>query len=144
MYNSINNFVIIDDDSCHNIVGALLLKKIFKPLNINIVGFTNVYEGIEYLKDQAVNASSKTILFLDINMPSMSGWDVLTRLESMPNFVKSNLIVYMLSSSVTSSDRARSFSFSVVKDCLEKPLSNHLLAISEELTEKDLQRKAYA
>ncbi len=144
MYSSISNIVIIDDDSCHNIVCALSLKKIFKPANINIVGFTNVHEGIEYLKNQVANKTSKTVLFLDINMPQVSGWEVLAKIEAMPDSIKNNLIVYMLSSSVTASDRAKSFSFSYVKDCLEKPLSDHFLSISEELNEIALMQKIYA
>ena len=144
MYSSISNFVIIDDDSCHNIVCALSLKKIFKPVNINIVGFTNVHEGIDYLKNHVANKTSKTILFLDINMPRVSGWEVLAKIETMPDRIKNNLIVYMLSSSVTPSDRAKSFSFSCVKNCLEKPLSDHLLSISEELAETVLLEKIYA
>lgn len=144
MYNSIGNFVIIDDDSCHNIVSALSLKKIFKPVNINIVGFTNVYDGIDYLKKNVAGSDSKIILFLEINMPSLSGWNVMAKLEALPDFVKNKLIVYMLSSSVTAADRAKSFSFSCLKGCLEKPLSNHLLTISEELNEAALLQKLYA
>ena len=141
---SISNIVIIDDDSCHNIVCALSLRKMFKPVNINIVGFTNVYEGIDYLQNHVYGESSKTILFLDINMPSLSGWEVLAKLEAIPKNAKNNLMVYMLSSQVTAADRAKSFSFSCVKSCLEKPLSDHLVAISEEITETALMKKIYA
>ena len=144
MHKPINNFVIIDDDSCHNIVCALSLKKIFRPISINIAGFTNVQEGIEYLQNNVFDSGAKMVLFLDINMPSLSGWDVLATLNAMPEDIKTNLIVYMLSGSVSVSDRARSFSFSFVKGCLEKPLSDHLLRISEELTEITLMEKIYA
>ena len=139
-----NNFVIIDDDSCHNIVCALSIKKIFKPVNINITGFTNATDGIAYLQSGISKSKAKTILFLDINMPFLSGWKVLETLDLLTEDVKSNLIVYMLSSSVTSTEKARSFSFSFVKDCLEKPLCNHLIQISEELTETALMENIYA
>ena len=144
MYKPINDFVIIDDDSCHNIVCALSLKKIFKPVNLNIVGFTDVAEGILYLEKTAMASNAKTVLFLDINMPAMSGWDVLAKIEAMPAAVKSNLIVYMLSASVTMVEKAKAFAHSFVKDCLEKPLSDHLLNISEELTEIALLKKIHA
>ena len=144
MYKLINDFVIIDDDSCHNIVCALSLKKIFKPSNINIIGFTDVAEGISYLEKTVMTCPTKTVLFLDINMPGMSGWDVLAKIEAMPAGVKSNLIVYMLSASVTMVEKAKAFAHTFVKDCLEKPLSDHLLNISEELTEIALMKKIYA
>lgn len=141
MHKLTNNFVFIDDDSCHNIICALSLKKFFKPGSINITGFTNPHEGIEHLRKHVPESKEKTVLFLDINMPALSGWDVLAKIDAMPDAVKNNLIVYMLSSTVTVSEQVRSFSFSFVKDCLEKPLSNHFMAISEELTEMALAKK---
>ena len=144
MQKPLSNFVIIDDDSCHNIICALSIKKIFKPFNISITGFTNATDGISYLQNNVSQSKAKTVLFLDINMPFLSGWKVLETLDSLSENVKSNLIVYMLSSSVTSTEKARSFSFSFVKDCLEKPLCNHLLQISEELTETALMENMYA
>ncbi len=141
---SVRNIVIIDDDSCHNIVCALSLKKFFKTANINVMGFTNAYEGLDHLRSLTGNSASKTILFLDINMPSLSGWEVLAKLEAMPRQVKENLIVYILSSNITASDRATSYAFSFVKGCLEKPLLDHLIFISEELTEIALMEKMYA
>lgn len=140
----INDFVIIDDDSCHNIVCALSLKKAFKPMNVNIVGFTNVADGISFLKSKLDSRDSKTVLFLDINMPDMSGWDVLGEISKNYESAKDNLIVYMLSASVSMLDRAKAFMYPFVKDCLEKPLSDHLIHISEELTEKALMKKMYA
>lgn len=144
MQKPISNFVIIDDDSCHNIVCALSIKKIFKPVNINITGFTNAADGIAYLQNGISGTKAKTVLFLDINMPGVSGWKVLETLNTLPENIKNNLVVYMLSASVTATDRVRSFSFSFVKDCLEKPLCNHLLQISEELTETALMENMYA
>ena len=84
MRNPTNNFVIIDNDSCHNIACALSIKKIFKPSNINIIGFTNVRDGIAYLRNALLGSRAKTVLFLDINMPFVSGWKVLETLDSLP------------------------------------------------------------
>lgn len=141
MSNQFNNFVIIDDDSCHNIICALTLKNAFKPININIVGFTNVCEGVRYIKENVSKSDSKTVLFLDINMPGTSGWEVLAKLDKMPKSVKRNLVVYMLSTYTSITDHARAFTFSFVKDCLNKPLSDHLLNISEELREMTLMQQ---
>ncbi len=144
MYQALGNFVIIDDDSCHNIVCALSIKKALKPFNINITGFTNAAEGIQYLENHLSNSLQKTILLLDINMPVLSGWDALARIEAMPAAIKKNLVVYMLSSFVKASDKAKAFTFSCVNDCIEKPLSDHLIRITEELAETILLKKISA
>ncbi len=138
MSKAMTNIVIIDDDSCHNIICALSLKNAFKPLNLNIVGFTNVKEGIHYLVHNVPKNKTKTVLFLDINMPGISGWDVLNKIELMPEMTRKNLVVYMLSTYLDHADKERAFTFSCVKDCLSKPLSDHLLQISEEITEMNL------
>lgn len=138
------NFVIIDDDSCHNIICALSIKKVFKPLNINIVGFTDAHEGIHYLETNISQQLVKTVLLLDINMPHLSGWDVVNKIEEMPDTVKNNLIIYILSSCITKKDRQKAFMHSCVKDCIDKPLSDHLLYITEELAEASLSRNMSA
>ena len=135
------NFVIIDDDSCHNIICALSIKKAFKPININIVGFTNAMEGIDYIETKTQVQAAKTVLLLDIVMPHLSGWDVVSKIEKMPEAVKNNLIIYMLSACVTKADRQKAFLHPCVKDCIDKPLSDHLLYITEELAEISLNKK---
>ncbi len=119
-----NNFVIIDDDSCHNIICALSLKNAFKPININIVGFTNACEGIRYVKENVSGTDAKTVVFLDINMPGTSGWEVLAKLDKLPKKVKQILVVYMLSTYSSITDHARAFTFSFVKDCLTSLYQN--------------------
>lgn len=144
MSKPIYNFIIIDDDSCYNILSALSIKKIYKPININIVGFTNAKQGVEHIEKNVPYSLTKTVLFLDINMPHFNGWEVLKVIEKMPAATKNNLIIYMVSGVISDADRIKAFSFSCVKDCLEKPLSDHLLQIIEELAEHDLLQKMYA
>ncbi len=68
--------VIIDDEKNSVEVLELLLKKKFK--DIDIVGkFTSAPQGLEYLKKNEVD-----LVFLDIEMPYLSGFDILNRFES--------------------------------------------------------------
>lgn len=68
--------VIIDDEKNSVEVLELLLKKKFK--DIEIVGkFTSAPQGLEFLKKNEVD-----LVFLDIEMPYLSGFDILNRFES--------------------------------------------------------------
>ncbi len=120
MQKPFSNFVIIDDDSCHNIICALSIKKIFKPVNLSITGFTNANDGIAYLQNNVSQGKAKTVLFLDINMPLLSGWKVLETLDSLSENIKNNLVVYMLSSSVTSTEKTRFLFFFLCKGLYRK------------------------
>ncbi len=70
--------VIIDDES--KAIGSLtqLLKANCPEVNI-VETFTSPVKGIEYLKAHAVD-----LLFLDIQMPEKTGFDVLEELSSVP------------------------------------------------------------
>jgi CheY-like chemotaxis protein len=132
MYQNFDELLIIDDDCCHNIVCALALKKIFRPSNVNLICFTNSEEGLAYMMQSAKGAPKKTLLFLDINMPRMNGWEVLSRLEQLPRAVRKSLHVYILTASPNARDEAKALRSSLVKQYLEKPLSEHLHSIFEQ------------
>lgn len=142
MFKPIYNFIILDGDCCHNIVSALSIKKLYKPININIVGFTNSREGLDHIKKHVPNNLHKTVLFLDANMHDCSGWNVLSTINSMPDAIKNNLIVYMLFSSEKQKINHSVFPF--VKGYLEKPLADCFLHITEELAELQLMKKKSA
>ena len=60
-------------------------------------------------------------------MPQMSGWEILENLEKHIDIVKESLSVFMISSSIDSSDRDKSLKSSLVKDFVSKPLSKEFV-----------------
>jgi response regulator of citrate/malate metabolism len=58
------------------------------------------------------------MIFLDINMPKMNGWDFLDAYQQVEDKVK----VYMLSSSINSKDIQKSETYEVVNGFICKPL----------------------
>src|SRR3954467_14798148 len=104
MYNDFKELLIIDDDCCHNIVCALTIKKLFRSSDVNFSCFTDSEEGLAYIM-QSTASTKKTLLFLDINMPRINGWQVLDRLEQLPRSVKRHLDVYVLTATPNEYDR---------------------------------------
>lgn len=67
------------------------------------------------------------IIFLDINMPIMTGWDFLAELEKV-KFDFPNLPgIYLLSSTVDPEDFSKAKNFTLIKDFISKPLSKETL-----------------
>jgi CheY-like chemotaxis protein len=67
------------------------------------------------------------IILLDLQMPNVSGWDFLKRLNCFYNSMKKKIDVYILSSSVSETDRRVSLSYPFVKGFFSKPMTTSLL-----------------
>ena len=106
--------LLIDDDPVNNELSTLQLNR-YDP-DIEIIEKTSVNAALEYLDDE--NNPKPNVILLDINLPVMNGWQFLEIQEEKD----SNLIVFMLSSSVHYRDRERAKQYKSVKGFLEKPM----------------------
>jgi CheY-like chemotaxis protein len=64
------------------------------------------------------------MIFVDLNMPSFSGWDFLKRMEQMYNEISKEIPVFVISSSVRPDDKATSSKYSFVQEFISKPVSH--------------------
>ncbi|MGY6561999.1 MAG: response regulator [Luteibaculaceae bacterium] len=112
--------ILIDDDHISNLINSKMIAK-YNP-SVNTFVFLKATEALKELPNLLEN--SKTIIFLDINMPEMNGWEFLDSY----NFENSNCKIYMLTSSINESDKVKAKSYSVVEDFISKPLSFDKLA----------------
>ena len=127
--------VVIDDDSSNNYIFKIILKRLCRPALPDITDFTLPAEGVSYLTRMLTNGSNDGIvLFLDINMPVLMGWDVLDRLNQLPDFAKERLTVLMLSSSIDLADKVRANKHPLVERFVAKPITTDMLWIKEMLT----------
>src|SRR5689334_16891398 len=100
----INNFIVVDDDPINNLICRRMIYKIFPD--------STVYEFIDpeaaLIHIQAFHARrnvADTVLFLDINMPGINGWQFLDTFGSFNPVIRENLKIFMLSSSVDIRDK---------------------------------------
>ncbi len=100
-----------------------------------MMGFTNPEEGVAYITSSFFTKPKKTVLFLDINMPGLNGWQVLEKLKHLPKPIKKYLSVYIITTAANYYDHQKAIKSPFVKQYLEKPLSNHLRSIFS----KDIQ-----
>lgn len=116
----LNTVMVIDDEE----IDQMLYKHILNRSGIvqNVISFLSAEEALEYLirnKDDKIDA-----IFLDINMPCMTGFQFLEAAteELGTKFVA--MVVVMLTTSLNPKDRAKADDFEVVKDYINKPLTN--------------------
>jgi CheY-like chemotaxis protein len=116
------NVLIVDDDEINNFIAAKLIKKVNN--NSSVQTSLNGLEGINYIKS-LLNDQDKMpdVIFLDINMPIMNGWEFLDEFENIKTLVNKETSIYMLSSSVYNDDIKKSETYSSVKKFISKPLT---------------------
>lgn len=114
---------IIDDDKIY----VNLVKKIIeiKKLSEDLLIYKNGKEALEYFKNSLENISPDKIpdiIFLDLNMPVMDGWEFLNQFVKIKNSFTKKISLYVVSSSIDPSDLERAKSFNLVTDYLIKPI----------------------
>jgi len=82
-------------------------------------------KALEYLKEKKDPTSD--LIFLDINMPVMSGWEFLNEYGQLDKEMQSKAIIIMLSTSQNPTDVARSKTWDFVADYVTKPLTKEIL-----------------
>ena len=105
MSRAINHILLVDDNVHDNFFHERILKKNGFGNNISVA--TNGYEALEILLKPSANTSSlPDLIFLDINMPGMTGWEVLDKLKAAAFDVKQSKI-FMLSTSNNPDDQRK-------------------------------------
>src|ERR1044072_6682330 len=114
-----NKVLLVDDDAATNFLAELA----FKNLDIakEIVVASDGFAAGELMKQN----NCPDVIFLDIRMPRMDGFDFLETLAEM-NVCKQVKVV-MLTSSTRTEDKTRAFSYKVVVDYIEKPLTEQII-----------------
>ena len=126
MLKTIKCVLFIDDDKATNYINQFLAKK--SNYFENIIVASSAEEGLEYLEQAEKGISIiPEIIFLDINMPAMNGWDFLNSFKLTAHQIKNNIKIYMLTSSSREQDINKAKEFNVVKGFVTKPLTKDVL-----------------
>ena len=114
------NACIIDNNEIY-VYGFKKLLSI-KDLNIQVTDFSNGNEAITYLRDPNNAADLPDIIFLDIVMPVMDGWEFMKEFEEIKSQLGKKISIYMLSSSIDSHDIDRAKNIASISDYIYKPV----------------------
>ena len=120
--NKIHSSCIIDDDPIF-IYGT---KRIMKEIHFcdSILVYNNGQDAIEGLTELTVNGDAlPSVIFLDLNMPIMNGWEFLELFTKIPNTTLSEITVYIISSSVDPRDLEKVKNYKIVNNYILKPLT---------------------
>ena len=132
----IPDFIVVDDDPTSNKICKWNIKKAFPDAGIQT--FTDPQAGLEYiLSTYSSPEANYGILFLDINMPNMTGWEFMDHFENFNPNVKERIKVFIVSSSVDQRDMQRAKINKNILDYIVKPISK------ENIQTKIVQEKIF-
>jgi CheY-like chemotaxis protein len=115
---------IIDDDRIY----VSLVKKIIERKNLcsKLLIFNDGKQSITYfeaLLDDLRIEDIPEVIFLDLNMPIMDGWEFIERFKKIKNKFNKDIELYVVSSSINPIDINRAKAFNEVNDYIKKPLN---------------------
>jgi two-component system, chemotaxis family, chemotaxis protein CheY len=125
MYNKV--YIVDDDEVSIFLTEAILEAESFAT---ECKGFLDAKMALQNLLESARSGSTDTlpeVIFLDLNMPFLSGWDFIEALTPYEKALKNRCRIYILTSSVDEQERKRATDCSLVAGFLQKPLEDEWL-----------------
>jgi len=113
--------LLIDDDEAVNMLNTIILRK--SGVADNIVAVQSGEKGLEALLAFRTENRWPGIIFVDINMPGICGWEFIDLFRKDFIEYKDKCIICVLSSSLDPRDRENAKKYDMVDSYLSKPLS---------------------
>lgn len=114
-------YVIDDDDISLFLTESML---VMEGIGKEVVALKHAPSALQtILTDLNKPGNLPGIIFLDLNMPVMSGWELLEALHAYQSQLLHTCYFYILSSAVDETERLRASHYSLVSGYLQKPLT---------------------
>jgi CheY-like chemotaxis protein len=127
MKKKLNCILLIEDDKATNFYNKEIIKLAGVANQVEIT--LNGQEAIDYLTNSGnYQKNGNTyprpdLIFVDITMPKMDGWEFLEEYQKLPSNQKGEVVIVMLTASINPDDQRRAESIPVVNDYKSKPLT---------------------
>ena len=129
------NTYLIDDDSLSNYLTQNLLR--VEGFSSVISTFDSAEAALKKLFTQSL-ADIPKVVFLDLNMPVMSGWQFLDALAPLRDRLLGRCHIFVLTSSLAMADMEKAKTYDLVSGLIHKPIdSEEIHSIISQLEKED-------
>jgi len=115
-----NKVLLIDDSATDLFINGTILKAI--SFSNQIIEEMNPENALNYLRQAGKLSDIPDIIFLDLNMPAMDGFQFLAEFTRLPEFVKNKCKIIVVTASPLKDDKHRALMFPNVIRYFVKPL----------------------
>ncbi len=111
--------LLIDDDE----IGVFLTERLLRRegFSDDIAALSSGAAALAFLQKASLEELPR-VVFLDLNMPGMDGWELLEVLQPMQSRLRGRCHIYILTSSLAYADAARGQASGLVAGFLRKPI----------------------
>lgn len=129
---TLRTVMLIDDDQINNFVCETIIKN--EGFAEKVISYQHAKDALDHLQESSDVAVGNfpELIFLDINMPGMDGWEFIEQYRKLPDDLRERCTLFMLSSAVDRKDIMTAKNLIEVKEFFSKPLSADILHIIKE------------
>jgi len=128
MKTTLNCVLLIDDDEPTNYINKMLIEESHCTKQVAVV--QSGQAALNYLGNFASKPEPgqlPELIFLDINMPAMNGWEFLNKYSELKIENKKKIIIIMLTTSLNPDDEIKAYNVPEVAAFESKPLTREKL-----------------
>jgi len=124
--------MLIDDHRPTNVLHKMIIEN--TGLVKQVLIFESGVDALSYLQNTLLdNKPIPDLIFLDINMPEMDGWEFLEAYKATDSEFKTKTLLLMLSTSTHPDDLKKAKKENIVTDYIYKPLTEEfMINVAEE------------
>jgi len=116
--------MLIDDNRDDNFIHERAIRKI--STKSTVITKESGVDALTHLK--SLKSLHADLIFLDINMPEMNGWEFLAEYSKLDKELQCKSIIIMLTTSDNEDDVAKAKTMNNVKDFITKPLTKEKMS----------------
>lgn len=124
MSKTVKSIMLIDDNKVDNFFHQRVIRKYDDT--IEVITKESGQEALDYLTE-STRKHDPDIIFLDINMPGMNGWEFIEHYNELDPKLHNSNIVVMLTTSGNPDDKSIADTYHVVSEFRTKPLTTKML-----------------
>ena len=123
--------LLIDDDEATNFLNKIIIERANLTEHIQVA--QSGQEALDYLTNQGdfleegKGYPQPDLIFLDINMPAMNGWEFLDEYKKLRDEQKARIVIVMLTTSLNPDDELKARKIPEISNYKNKPISQEML-----------------